>query len=108
MGYHAISNAPSLSVQELFSTVTSACKPSTVEKRLFVLGRYQQWKTVLVGHMIRLDFGRIRDWPNSNGARRMNPRKEAYEDVLAHQAICGFLTHSGWNSASDGMVWLDC
>ncbi|KAK9195983.1 hypothetical protein WN943_004111 [Citrus x changshan-huyou] len=38
----------------------------------------QQWKTVLVGHMIRLDFGRIRNWPNSNGARRRNPRKEAY------------------------------
>lgn len=39
----------------------------------------QQWKTVLVGHMIRLDFGRIRNWPNSNGARRRNPRKEAYD-----------------------------
>lgn len=38
----------------------------------------QQWKTVLVGHVIRLDFGRIRNWPNSNGARRRNPRKEAY------------------------------
>ncbi|KDO38336.1 hypothetical protein CISIN_1g037571mg [Citrus sinensis] len=30
------------------------------------------------------------------------------EDVLAHQAICGFLTHSGWNSASDGMVNSRC